>query len=448
MTLVLRKHQKDLVQFCFERKRSLAWHEVGLGKTLSSINAARRVLATLKNKGVNAPKALVIVPAYLIPQWRMEIAKYAIDMTQHLIITSYSQLLNAGHLIKYYDFRMLILDESHYIKTLGTQRIRALRDVLTTLASSRGKFEHGHIMLMTATPVPNHAGELYTTWALCSSANIEENIERLCDRKRYMDWIASFSDRALKKFKKGGKTRMGYDNPTGVVNENHLMRIIEPFTHFRAASDCLDLPPLREMTLDLGMKDDELLKEADISKPMEYMALVERLNQAKAPHAYKWVRDFCDNNPHKHLIVFSTHKKALHFLKEKLGKKAELITGDLSPTQRQGNIEKFRTLDCHVLLVTYGAGALGLNLQFAHNTLYIGYPWSPKIITQAMGRTNRSGQENKTVHTFLLSGENDRRVLANLRNKEAGIDNLEHSVKNNDRSYPKKEIELIIDELI
>jgi len=60
----LRNNQLDLIKFIREGSHlgALAWHGMGLGKTLSSLTYCRIKLAELKALGVVNPKFLVILP--------------------------------------------------------------------------------------------------------------------------------------------------------------------------------------------------------------------------------------------------------------------------------------------------------------------------------------------------------------------------------------------------
>ena len=126
-----RRHQADLMEFHRKSKMigTLAWHGMGLGKTLSTLWLTREHLALLRQSGVKAPKAIVILPKSAVPTWKVECHSKTPDLLSSLIIYPYSQLHNAIRSLKYIDVRMLIFDESHYLKSPDTNRIRTLADV-------------------------------------------------------------------------------------------------------------------------------------------------------------------------------------------------------------------------------------------------------------------------------------------------------------------------------
>ena len=434
------KHQEEAIDFVLRSRNSFLWHEVGLGKTMSAVLATRTALARIRNHRnpliqSKAPKALIIPPTYLVPQWRSEVLDKTPDRMNQIVYLPYSQLHRAKTLLSYYDVRVIIMDESHLLKNPSTERMRAFQTMLE--AVNKTGFRDGKMITLTGTPIPNNASEMYTTWAMLSAPNLDEAVRRLKDNKRYLNWNSLFCQKQLKKLpdhaaKKAKRSRV-YETLGGVANPEKFYEVIKGFTHYKTAEECLDLPQKIETFVDLGISDDRLLQDADIEKPVAYMALVERLSQAMAPHAIKWIKDFIDANPHERLVVFCPHVTPLKRIKEHFGEKVGLIVGGESSVKQRDDIKKkYDSGECPIIAGTYAAMSTGYNLQKGFNSLYVNYPWSPKIIRQAQGRTNRSGQVKRTRHTFLMSGENAKKVLRDLRAKEAGINSVEEQFRLND----------------
>lgn len=440
MLLTPKTHQQELVNFITSRPNTLAWHEVGLGKTLSAVWSARILLARIRNHpdpliSSSNPKALIVLPKYLAPQWRAEIMAHTPDMYNLCVFLPYSQLHRAATMVRYYDVRVIIFDESHYMKGQGTQRVSLVADMLQKISAAKYGFKGGSLICLTGTPMPNSAAELYTTWAMLGAPNLEEAVNRLRSKKRYNKWLLSFTEQEEKTFitinKATGAKR--YNRRLGTLksanNADLVTELIKGFTHFRKAIDCLDTGEPNEIFTDLGINDDKLLEDADITKPEAYMALVERITRAKVPHAIKWINDFVMANPGERLLVFCPYKWALNELQKRFSSKASLIHGDIPEDARSLAKNNYNKGTKPHVYGSYGTMALGHNLQAGHHSLYIGYPWAPKTIRQAQGRTNRQGQTNITHHHFLMSGQNDRRVLALLREKEKGISAVEASLQ-------------------
>ena len=73
-----------------------------------------------------------------------------------------------------------------------------------------------------------------------------------------------------------------------------------------------------------------------------------------------------------------------------------VVTGDVAPQDRDGLIERFRTLPEHkVLILSLRVGGLGLNLQNASYVFHLDRWWNPATERQAEDRTHRLGQTVK-----------------------------------------------------
>lgn len=444
MIIKPRQHQSELMQFHKTSKMigTLAWHGMGLGKTLSTLWLARDHLAKLRQQGIKAPKFMVIVPKSAVPTWKVECHTHTPDILSSMVIYPYSQLHNAVKSLKYMDIRMIVFDESHYLKSPETNRIRALSDFLAEMGKVTGQFKDGRIMLLTGTPMPNAATELYTSWVLCTSPTIEEASKRLLDTVRFENWKRTFSKKkeiAWTKGKNGRKKSMKANKWEGVANEDKLQQLLSPFVHYRRVEDCIDLPDKQEIAIDLGLPDDKLLADANIEEPEAYMALLERLARAKTPYMMEWVDDYLDAGDQQ-LLVFANYRFPLEEMREKFPKHVRLITGAETAADRAKNLKDFKDGLFRVLGMTFKCGSESLNLQNAFVSLYHGYPWTDGAVKQAMARTHRSGQARKTLHYFLTSGHNDQRILSLVRAKEEATTKVEDMLS--------QEVKLTLDTLI
>ncbi|NCA11846.1 DEAD/DEAH box helicase, partial [bacterium] len=71
-----------------------------------------------------------------------------------------------------------------------------------------------------------------------------------------------------------------------------------------------------------------------------------------------------------------------------------------------------------VLLLSYGAGAVGLNLQFAQYVFLFDRWWNPAVEDQAINRAHRIGAAGAvTVTRYLSAGTIEERIDEVLRTK-------------------------------
>jgi len=415
--VTLRKHQLEGKQFIHQGQHlgALLFHGLGLGKTLTSLIYCREKLAALRSNGVIAPKFMVILPKSASITWQTECQTHTSDIYRDMLLIPYSQLNKAPKLILYYDIRVVVMDESHYVRTPNTNRAKDLATMLDSLSSSKGQFKNGKIIMLSGTPMLNSASELYTTWAVLASPNCAEAAVRLLDESRYDKWARTFSEQKEKRWKthQGEKKGSVY---SGVANPELLQELLAPITHYRRVEDCISLPEKQDAFIDLNLPDDKLLKDANIEEPDAFMAILERLAQAKTPYLLEWVKDFLHASQEQ-LVVFATHRFPLQALQEKYPNQVVLVTGEQTGSERTANIEDFQNNKKRIIALTYRAGSESLNLQNCNHALYFSYPWTSGNLRQAVGRIYRSGQKKFTLHTYLTSGQNDRKILGIVQAK-------------------------------
>ena len=105
----LQEHQKRLAEKLKYQNGIIAFHGLGSGKTLSSMNA-------VEDSGLNAD---VITPASLRGNYQKELSNYLGSKHKNYNVTSYDKAVNQPKELKN-DF--LVLDEAHRIREIDTKR--------------------------------------------------------------------------------------------------------------------------------------------------------------------------------------------------------------------------------------------------------------------------------------------------------------------------------------
>jgi len=436
--IILKQHQLDGKSFLHSRSGlgGLLWHEMGLGKTLTSLHFVRERMAYLRSQGVVNTKFLVIMPKSASITWRKEVQKNAPDLWPAMVMLPVSKLKHFKKYMAHYDIRVIIVDESHYLKNPEADRTKEFGRILQWMGTSAiGRFHEGKIVFLTGTPYLNNAGELYPSWATLTARSAMEAGTRLLSESMFFQWRGSFANRediSFTKFdkKKGATISVNAVNWVGTnKSTRHQMdQLVASFTHYKKAEDCLDMPATNTIEVDLGIKDDELLKDANFEMPDYFTETLQKLSVAKTPHAIEWVKEFFNENPNRQLVIFSQYKAPIQALKQVLGEHMVLVTGEEIGRSRDANINRFQEGKVKVIGLSYGAGAESINLQNTNYALYIGYPWTWGKLAQAMARIWRQGQTKPTFHYFLLSGESDRRVLSKVLTKQEETQILEQAM--------------------
>ena len=126
-------------------------------------------------------------------------------------------------------------------------------------------------------------------------------------------------------------------------------------------------------------------------------------------------------------IVFSQWVQCLDRLRERLRRFGPLeYHGKVPSRQREQVIDRFKNdPDKHVILMSYGAGSVGLNLQFCRYVFLFDRWWNPAIEDQAINRAHRIGAAGSvTVTRMLTVGTIEERINQVLKEKRELFDTI------------------------
>ena len=121
-------------------------------------------------------------------------------------------------------------------------------------------------------------------------------------------------------------------------------------------------------------------------------------------------------------ILFSQWTKVLDWMEPALRPFGPLIYHGGVPTKKREPILKQFKEDPtkHILLMSYGTGAVGLNLQFAGYVFLFDRWWNPAVEDQAINRAHRIGQKDTVIVTrFICKDTIEERIDNVLRQKRA-----------------------------
>ncbi len=119
-------------------------------------------------------------------------------------------------------------------------------------------------------------------------------------------------------------------------------------------------------------------------------------------------------------LVFSQWVAPLETLAQALREFGPLLFhGQVPQKERQPILDRFRRDSSkHVLLLSYGAGGVGLNLQFANYVFLFDRWWNPAVEDQAINRAHRIGQKAPVFITrFVTPGTIEGRIADILEKK-------------------------------
>ncbi len=225
------RHQREAVQRMIEAGRFILAHQMGLGKTKSSLIAAQAYDLPI----------LVIAPAGTIINWQREAVAAGVSIT----LFSWAKLPEAPSDTDY----VLITDEAHYAQS-GEQTVRG-QGFLNLAAQARVVF------MLTGTPLKNSLP--INLWPLLVAAKHPLASDRSAYEKRYCGAY----------FKSLGRKRTIYD-VSGASNLDELHERTRDIILYKKKSECVDLPDKLRVP-----------RQAEVSNAGEiaYRKTIERLRQ-------------------------------------------------------------------------------------------------------------------------------------------------------------------------
>jgi SNF2 family DNA or RNA helicase len=105
-------------------------------------------------------------------------------------------------------------------------------------------------------------------------------------------------------------------------------------------------------------------------------------------------------------ILFSQWTKTIDWLVERMPRECGSLVyhGGVPTKQREPILKQFKEDPAsHLLLMSYGTGAVGLNLQFAGYVFLFDRWWNPAIEDQAINRAHRIGVKSAVIVTRFIS---------------------------------------------
>ncbi|NBW86111.1 MAG: DEAD/DEAH box helicase, partial [Planctomycetia bacterium] len=400
--------QLDGMAFLMPRHGAVLADEMGLGKSMQAISSIRLLV-----RSGEARRVLVVCPKGLVSNWTRELADWAPELVVAVVegdpqrrrwqwtlpdvpvkVANYEVLVRDRDLVAELglSFDLVVLDEAQRIKNRASQTSEAVRSVTRRRSWA-----------LTGTPVENSADDLVGIFEFVAPGQIHERMA-----PRAMG--AAVADHVLRRT----KDKVLKDMPPRLNRDERIELTAEQRETYRRAEE--------EGVLRLA----DMGREATIRHVFE---LVLRLKQicnfdtatgesAKLDCLQAELEEVQASG--RKALVFSQWVETLGRLREGLGRFGALeYHGGMSTTARDEAIRRFRHEKRHsVLLLSYGAGAVGLNLQFSQYVFLFDRWWNPAVEDQAINRAHRIGAAGAvTVTRFLSADTIEERIDEVLRRK-------------------------------
>jgi SNF2 family DNA or RNA helicase len=380
-------YQYEGIAWLFKQKSALLADEMGLGKTMQTITALRLLL-----RSGQARRILLICPKPLIPNWQREFKTWAEELPVTTVEGDTRRramiwqmpapgvyLANYESFVRDYDaqpeddrpkFDLLVLDEAQRIKNRDSRTAMTIRSV-----------QRRRSWALTGTPIENRPEELASLFEFLNVVP-----PRTTPDLRRLSQLAH------------------------VYILRRTKDLVQPDLPPRLDRDeVIPLTPAQEYTYKTAEQDGviQLNDMGDEITVQHVFELVLRLKQitnydpltgesAKLDRLAADMEEIAASGGKA--ILFSQWTKTLDWLKGKLderlgGQCGTLIYHGGVPTKkREPILTQFKQdPNSHLLLMSYGTGAVGLNLQFAGYVFLFDRWWNPAIEDQAIARAHRVG---------------------------------------------------------
>jgi superfamily II DNA or RNA helicase len=408
----LYKYQPAGIDFLMQNESALLADEMGTGKTVMTTVALRILI----QKGL-ARTALIVCPVSVLREWNRHLEEWAPELLvtfvrgqgemraidwkapAHVFATSYDTLrsdIESGNLPRSMldSFDVVVLDEAQSVKNPGSGRSKAIK-----------KLKPQRRWALTGTPVENKIEDMVSIFSFLRPGLLSEP-----------DLVSS-----------------------------QLRKKIAPYFLRRKKKDVLpDLPPKQKQDhwLELDPAQRIAYDRAANEVREELKSLGKRVTRFHIFKKIHRLKQICNFAPGKStspkldflkeqieditaseakVIVFSQYiGEGVSKLEKALGayRVAKLI-GKQSEAERSREIDRFKKQkDVPILLASFKAGGLGLNLTQASYVVHFDHWWNPATMWQAEDRVHRPGQKRGVnIYSYWMADTIEERIFQTLLRK-------------------------------
>ncbi|XP_004701652.1 SWI/SNF-related matrix-associated actin-dependent regulator of chromatin subfamily A-like protein 1 isoform X1 [Echinops telfairi] len=390
-----------------KRGRLLLADDMGLGKTIQAICVA----AFYRKEW----PLLVVVPSSVRFTWEQAFLRWLPSLSpKHInVVVTGKDCLTAGLVnIVSFDllsklekqiktpFKVVIIDESHFLKNIKTARCRAAMPILKVTKRA---------ILLSGTPALSRPSELYTQIVGVRPTFFPQFHAfglRYCDAKR-LPW--------------------GWDY-SGSSNLGELKLLLEEAVMLRRLkSDVLAQLPAKQRkmvmvipgrinartraALDAAAKEMTTQHKTKQQQKEALLLFFHRTAEAKIPSVIEYILDLLESGKEK-FLVFAHHKVVLDAITNELERKHVQhirIDGATSSADREQLCQHFQLSERHaVAVLSITAANMGLTFSSADLVVFAELFWNPGVLIQAEDRVHRIGQTSSVgIHYLVAKGTAD-----------------------------------------
>ncbi|GAA5505263.1 DEAD/DEAH box helicase [Novipirellula caenicola] len=408
-------YQLDGIAFLFPRFACVLADEMGLGKTMQAISTIRLLLCSGEVRSV-----LLVCPKPLVSNWLKEFRVWAPEIPVVAIEGNAAkrefQWRSPEVPVKVANYELLmrdketVLDSGLHFDLVALDEAQRIKNRNSTTSEIVKAIPRTRSWALTGTPVENSPDDLVGIFEFLSPGFLQIGMP--------MPQMAAASREYILR---RTKDMVLDDMPPKLYRDAELDLTPEQWSTYEQAESegVIQLEKLDEMltiqhVFELVLRLKQICNFDPVSgSSTKLERLVADMEEVAASG--------------KKAIVFSQWVNSIDQMKPALEKFGPLeYHGRVPHKQREGVIDKFKNdPDSHVILMSYGAGSVGLNLQFCEYVFLFDRWWNPAIEDQAINRAHRIGARGAvTVTRMLAMNTIEQRIAAVLDQKREMFDTL------------------------
>ncbi|MFA5017564.1 MAG: DEAD/DEAH box helicase, partial [Methylobacter sp.] len=410
--------------------------DMGLGKTIQTL--AHLLLE--KQAGRMGLPSLIIAPTSLMSNWRRETERFTPDLKililqgterkqlfykirdYDLILTTYPLLSRDEETLLEHEYHYLILDEAQTIKNPLSKAAQLVR-----------RIKSNHRLCLTGTPMENHLGELWAQFDFLMPGFLSDSATF---KKRYRTPIEVHGDseqrvRLSRRVAPFMLRRTKQEVATELPPKTEIIRSVPLYPKQAALYESIRLTMEKKVRDAIAQKGlsrshitilDALLKLRQTCCDPRTLSLKEAQKvqeSAKLDLLMELLPEQLEEG--RRILVFSQFTRMIGLIENELN---DMKIGYAKLTGQTRNrdeaIERFKSGEVNVFLISLKAGGVGLNLTEADTVIIYDPWWNPAAESQAADRAHRIGQD-KPVFVYKLITENtvEEKIIAMQDKKRA-----------------------------
>jgi SNF2 family DNA or RNA helicase len=388
-------YQFQGVAFLFPRDMAILADEMGLGKTMQAITSIRMLLLSRQIRNV-----LLVCPKPLVTNWVREFRLWAPEIPLVVIegdaakrqyiweqkdapvrIANYELLMRDREILEDPDlhFDLVVLDEAQRIKN----RNSTTAEITRALPRSRS-------WALTGTPIENSVEDLVNIFEFLSPGFLRSEMNLKTIGRTTRDYILRRT-----------KAKVLTDMPPKMFRDEQLELTPAQYASYKAAEDegVVQLEDMGE-TLTIQHVFELVLRLKQICNFDPATGASCKMMQLEAD-----MEEIAASG--KKAIIFSQWVETLDRIAKPLERFGPMQYHGKIPSRKRDNvIQQFKEDPSkHCILMSYGAGSVGLNLQFCEYVFLFDRWWNPAVEDQAVNRAHRIGAAGAVTITRMMAAD-------------------------------------------